>query len=327
MNKQFLQDAIAEAKTIKEAAIADAKATLEENFSSQAKAMLAAKLQEMEVEDELDEVNETETVEEEINLDEIEAELTEEYLTSDDLNEAETEEEEAPAEEEAGDDEGEEGEEDVEEEINLEDMTEEELTAYIEEVVGEMVTNGEIEPGDEFEDETEDSIEFEAGDEIEGEEEEIEMVDETESNLPISLEEEITKLKSELKETKKELYLAYNTVKEQKEVTNETNLLNAKLLYTNKLFLSNKNLNETVKEKILKSFDKAKTINETKLVYETLKEGIDSRPTNKKKVNESIINKTVKSITEVRKTPKTEEILPTDSWVERNQRLAGIKQY
>jgi hypothetical protein len=50
-------------------------------------------------------------------------------------------------------------------------------------------------------------------------------------------------------------------------------LLNAKLLYTNKIFRS-KNLTESQKVKVLGSFDKATTVKETKLVFETLNEGI-----------------------------------------------------
>ena len=47
MNRKFLEDAIADAKTVKESAIANAKAVLEENFGPQIQSMLSAKIQEM----------------------------------------------------------------------------------------------------------------------------------------------------------------------------------------------------------------------------------------------------------------------------------------
>ena len=51
MNRDFLKEAIADAKTVKESAIANAKLALEEAFEPQIKSMLAAKLEEMEKED------------------------------------------------------------------------------------------------------------------------------------------------------------------------------------------------------------------------------------------------------------------------------------
>ena len=54
-NRDLLKEAIADAKAVKETAIANAKAALEEAFTPQLKSMFAAKLQEMEKEDELDE--------------------------------------------------------------------------------------------------------------------------------------------------------------------------------------------------------------------------------------------------------------------------------
>lgn len=77
---------------------------------------------------------------------------------------------------------------------------------------------------------------------------------------------EVAELQAENKSLKSDLNEAVKT-------TNTTNLLNAKLLYTNKIFKS-KNLNESQKVKVLSSFDKANTVKETKLVYETLSEGL-----------------------------------------------------
>jgi hypothetical protein len=49
MNRKSLQEAIADAKTIKETAIANAKVALEEVFSPHLKSMLATRLEEMEL--------------------------------------------------------------------------------------------------------------------------------------------------------------------------------------------------------------------------------------------------------------------------------------
>ena len=82
-NRDLLKEAIADAKAVKEMAIANAKAALEESFTPQLKSMLSAKLQEMEEED-LDENNDIFELEDEINeendldLDELLNELNEE---------------------------------------------------------------------------------------------------------------------------------------------------------------------------------------------------------------------------------------------------------
>ena len=59
-NRDLLKEAIADAKALKETAIANAKAALEEAFEPRLKSMLSAKLEEMEKEDELEEANTTE---------------------------------------------------------------------------------------------------------------------------------------------------------------------------------------------------------------------------------------------------------------------------
>jgi hypothetical protein len=51
MNRNFLKEAIADAKAVKESAIANAKVALEEAFSPQVQAMFASKIEEMEKED------------------------------------------------------------------------------------------------------------------------------------------------------------------------------------------------------------------------------------------------------------------------------------
>ena len=73
--------------------------------------------------------------------------------------------------------------------------------------------------------------------------------------------------------------------KELKKELNEVNLLNAKLLYTNKLFRS-RSITETQKMKVIEQFDRAANVREVKLVYTTFAESMK-----RKAVNESISRK------------------------------------
>jgi hypothetical protein len=116
---------------------------------------------------------------------------------------------------------------------------------------------------------------------------------------------------------KKELEEAYAALKTIKEELNEVNLFNAKLLYTNKIFKS-KNLTESQKVKVLAAFDKAASVKEAKLVYETLSEGMKET---KKSVNESLLRGSAsKPAGIIEKKP----IMEADTQVLRMQKLAGI---
>ena len=58
-NRDLLKEAIADAKAVKEMAIANAKSALEESFTPHLKSMLAAKIQEMdEIDEEVEEIEE-----------------------------------------------------------------------------------------------------------------------------------------------------------------------------------------------------------------------------------------------------------------------------
>jgi hypothetical protein len=389
-NREMLKEAIAEAKAVKEMAIANAKAALEEAFTPQLKSMLSMKLQEMEEMDEMEDKNmyemeDKESMEEmedkdmnEIDLEELLAELENEEM-DESLNEAEEEEE--------GEEEG--------EPLDLEDMTDEDLKKMIEDVIAEMISSGELEAG-------------EGGEEEEGEE--MEMTDEEEVDLAELLkeieemeedkmyEEETTQssnpedkkieaafakitenlLKEEafpsgpelaailsgiaaiigtgagyaslrayaekkaqsgskkwqkilavanklgagagsatrVEETKEELEEAYAAIETLKEELNTINLLNAKLLYTNKIFKA-KNLNENQKVKVLSSFDKAKNVGEVKMVYETLNEGIKVA---KNTIKENLGRASKSTITPTKKQP----IVESNDVFKRMQKLAGI---
>ena len=326
-NRDLLADAIADAKAVKEVAIANAKAALEEAFTPHLKDMLAQKINEMEdmdeeldlaeadkdkmdEEKEMDEgygkesMDEMEDMDEELDLDEILAELEleegEEIDEVEEMDEAKDEMDEAEDMDEA------------EEEINLEDMSEEELKDMIEDVIEDMVASGELEAGGDPVEMVDDEEEEEEGGEememdVEASEEEVELEEEKVDEEKEKMEEELAEAKAAIKQLRSDL--------------NEVNLLNSKLLYTNKIF-KGKNLTENQKIKVLKAFDKAETVKEAKAIFETLNEnlvakspksnlresrGAASRPAGvapKRKLNEGIVQE--------------------DAMVARFKKLAGI---
>ena len=393
-NRDLLKEAIADAKTIKETVIANAKAALEEAFAPQLRSMLSAKLEEMEKEDMDEEIEEVvtneakdeieeakedmdegygkEDMDEELDLDEILAELEEgedkeDVKEAEEIDEAKEEMTEAEEIEEAEEDEevevdaeeedSEEGE-DEDEEIDLEEMSEEDLKAFIEDVIADMVEAGELEAGEEFEAEDE---------EVEGDEE-IEIEDESEEIMEGEEKEEIDeadavtgltdvagalamaapalaailglgvaavkdKLEKGGKEAKDLVAQAnakaksmeegedkdmMDEVNELRAELHEVNLLNAKLLYSNKIFRA-KNLKEAQKVKVLEAFDKASNVSEVKLVFETLSEEVKETKTVVKE-NLGSASKAVGMIAE-NKAP----IVDVNPQVARWQKLAGIK--
>ena len=109
---------------------------------------------------------------------------------------------------------------------------------------------------------------------------------------------------------------AYSTIKTLRSELNEINLLNAKLLYTNKIFKS-KTLNENQKVKVLSSFDKAKNVGEVKMVFETLNEGI--------KVSKNTINENLGRASKGTMAPNVKKpIVESNEAFLRMQKLAGI---
>jgi hypothetical protein len=122
--------------------------------------------------------------------------------------------------------------------------------------------------------------------------------------------------KGESTEVAEELAEALSTIESLKSEINEINLLNAKLLYSNKIFKA-KNLNENQKVKVLSSFDKAKNVGEVKMVYETLNEGI--------KVKKETIKENLGRASKATTTPTTKQpIVESNDVFKRMQKLAGI---
>jgi hypothetical protein len=472
-NRDLLKEAIADAKAVKETAIANAKAALEEAFTPQIKSMLSQRLSEMEEEDEnmnemdeyknynpspskkdkkyvsdldemeetdemeeLDEMEETDEMEEldemeetdemdEIDLEELLAELEseeefqddEQDIDSDFLNEAEEEEE----------TEEEEGGEESEEDMNIEDMDENDLKSFIEDVIKDMVSAGDLAPGEsegteDSEEESKPIDEYsleellaeikklndkEEVDEILGglgkkvgeflggaaqkavndfkttykadlaalktaekdAEENPEALKTIQDKLlkaydswaagaikkfkvdPADFKNVVKKELNDLitnvtpgdtrslaqklgtgaggavrggmskgsfgetKQLKKELDEAYSAINTLRSELNEVNVLNAKLLYTNKIF-KNRSLNETQKVKVLTAFDKANSVKEAKLVYETLLENL--------KTTKSSVNESLGFASKAMGTSTKSPIVESNMMVDRFKKLAGI---
>ena len=393
-NRDLLKEAIADAKAVKETAIANAKAALEEAFTPQIKSMLAAQILAEEEEDDdlaeadkvnmekdemeegygMDDTNEAEEIDEEFDLEEILAEL--ELDEEDEMKEEVYEAEEA---------------ENLEEEINLDEMDEDELKALIEDVIEDMIESGELEAGG-------DPVEFSDEEEEEGEEEmdmgDMEAEEEIEENILSKAKDifssDTAKFIKKVKEKglyddlkknlrgasqnntfqdiikvdlgmdglsrgqvaniisraiekefgksvggamttaggageaggttaeRLEFQEALKAIKSLKKELSEVNLLNSKLLYVNKVF-RNKNLTESQKVKVLSAFDKATSVREAKVIYETLNEGLVAKSTTKASIRESL-GRASKPAGVAPKQP----IVESDQMVKRFQKLAGI---
>jgi hypothetical protein len=244
--KDLLKEAIADAKAVKQTALANAKLALEEAFTPRLQSMLSAKLAE-------------ELSEEEEEVDDVTMEGDEEGYVDN----------EAPVEEGEGEEDYSE-EDHSEEDHSEEEVTEEEDDLDLEEIIRELegedseeeVAEPAIEEEDEYSDEA-DTME-------EGEEDD-EDIDINEIIRSLREEDEEETMDEEEEESSEELEEAYKVIRFMKSKINEVNLLNAKLLFSNKLF-RNHNLNESQKMNVIENFDRAHSLREVKLVFATLSE-------------------------------------------------------
>ena len=305
----LLKEAIADAKAVRETALQNAKMALEEAFTPQLKNMLSAKLKEDEYGDEEDVVAEPE--------DDEEVEESTEESTEDPVSEQEGDDEEVEADDE----------EEVEEAVD-EDGDTLDLEAVIRELESEL-SEGEEEEDDEEEavEEAEESTE-EPVSEVEEPVEEAEESNEESVEEEIDIDEnaieedeeidnsnEISALTSELKEYKE-------AVSFLKDKLHEVNILNAKLLFTNKLF-KEYSLNNNQKLKVVETFDRAQTTREIKLVYSTLAEqfGDNGSIARKKSISESASS----SVGSTKPSEESRKVITEEAQVaNRFKKLAGL---
>ena len=287
----LLKEAIADAKAVRETALENAKMALEEAFTPRLQSMLSQKIQ-TEMEDEDDE------------------EVGESSYEEGDEDPSDEMSDEAPAEEDpaveaeenpfASDDEEEMEEEGVieingvkyapvvseeEEEGDAAEEEEESDDLDLEAVIKEL--ESELDEAEE-DDDKEEVEESKAGKgklkemKDEDDEEVDEDIDLDEVLKALSEEEDEDKEKNEVSELKSDLAEHRSVIETLRGKLNEVNLLNAKLLFTNKLFRKH-GLNNEQKMKVVEQFDRASNLREVKLVYSTLGESFGAR---KNEINE-----------------------------------------
>jgi hypothetical protein len=123
---------------------------------------------------------------------------------------------------------------------------------------------------------------------------------------------------------KAELKQAYSTIKSLQGTINEVNLLNAKLLFANKLFRAHNMTNEQ-KVKVIETLDRTKSVREVKLVYSTLAENFKYTTTNKvakKSITEGYASKVIKSTKPA--VAQKQVIAESADFSDRFKKLAGI---
>jgi hypothetical protein len=333
-NKELFQQAIADAKSVREAALANAKTALEEALTPKLHSMLNAKLNEL-ADDELEEgfttshgddseenldynLEESDELEEDFDLAEILASLEEEefsepytdkkphdniagtekgYVSEAKDEEDEEEIEDEEIEDEETEDDGFNDEEIADEEMSVSEMSIEDLKDLIKDIVSQEAGAEDMSMG------------MNMGDE-EGSDEEINLDELLAELAALDEKPETTSEKSEMKE-------AIRTIHTLRNELNEVNLLNAKLLYVNKIFKS-KNLNESQKVKVIASFDRATTPKEAKIVYESLSTSLTSKP--KQAIRESL--GFASKATGI--APKKQMIVESNDFIARMQKLANI---
>jgi hypothetical protein len=325
MKSDLLKEAIADAKAVKETALANAKMALEEAFAPKLQSMLSHKLAE-ELEDE------EEMTQEELDSSELGA--GDNATPSDDASDSSeiendsdlTEEDNMDAEEEmdmVANMDSEEGEDYDLTGDEEEDTEEDELD--LESIIAELeaaLDGDDEEMSEEAEDMemTKDEEAYEAydSDEMTEEEEELDINEIIRTLKEMADDEEMSEEEMKEEENNDALEEAYQVIESLKKTINEVNLLNAKLLYTNKLFRTF-DLNEGQKMKVIENFDRAASLREVKLVYATLGENLNVAKKPKTIVKESLASKPTKS-----SAPKKSIISEGTQVANRFKKLAGL---
>lgn len=362
-NSKLLKEAIADAKAVRETAIANAKIALEEAFTPRLQSMLTKKIQsEMEGEDmddliddnDMTEFNDMdddsefgttlESDEDEFDMDmeedfDMDLDMDEEFDMDYDIEENDdlgyndpTNADDASISEEYDDDDLDlesiirelEMDADSDDDIQFNEEFDDEEELDLDEVLREMDYEDDIDTFDE-------DMDFD--DDVESFEEDMDMDDE------IDLDEVLREMgygdddegvyemedfdagNSWDSEKELELESAYSTIKKLKRTINEVNLLNAKLLYANRLFRSY-NLNNEQKAKVVENLDRTTSVREVKLVYATLAESMNFTGTERKlkrAITESISSKALASTA-----PRREILSESNELANRFKQLAGI---
>jgi len=359
-SSKLLKEAIADAKAVRETAIANAKIALEEAFTPRLQSILSKKLTaEMEGEEEETDMNEDNDISTGIGTGDnkqptdkansAQTDLSgiskqsgeagsevEDYDKVKDLTEGEDEseevvedystedDEEAPAMEGDGmEDEDELDLESIIRELEAQIAGEEGEEAHIEEpaMEGDEAPEMEVpaeEPAMESEEAPADDEEIDLDEILRemGYGDDEEKIEEEEHEDAEEMKAEVASLQAELKE-------AINVIKSLKGTINEVNLLNAKLLYANKLFRGY-NLTNEQKVKVVENLDRTTSVREVKLVYATLSESMKFTGTERKVAAKKTVTEGFASKVQASTAPKKEIISESNELANRFKQLAGI---
>lgn len=345
-NNKFFSKAIAEARSLKEVALTNAKLSLAESFAPKIQSMISNKLNEME-DDSLDESDD-------VNLDEILSEFEDDTAT-DDISSPEF-----------GDDTDEDGVDSIGDDLSDEELigdeevgeiTVDELKDIIRDVMTDLEGDDDI-VDDDFE--TTDDFETDSADVSDDEEFGLaaenlrpgleEMTSRPQDgvhsaiagadNIAAQVQSLISKSPQYASKIKKfledlgsgagiamrsEAIDELNELKKANKILSETlrdvNLLNSKLLHVNKIFKS-KNLQESQKVKVINAFDRASTVRETENIYEALKDSLSTQqPKRFIKENIGLASKAVGTKSWLNESSTQ---TPNNVSITRMQKLAGL---
>lgn len=311
MKRNLLQEAIADAKLIKDTALANAKLQLEEAFQPTLQRMISTKIQEEDGEEDLDiDINYDDTADEggeDIGM----ASFEEEPPVEEPTEEVPTEEEYDP---------------------ELEELFRE-LDGADDEMLDEPIEEGDeenwddpietVSESDEMEDEMVERVLERLLHEEEGLGDMLDMgpnkedgaaYDETPPSRELNQENRM--LKRKVKQLQKELNEALRAITTMKTAFNESNLLNTKSMYAISL-IKKHDLTEGQRNKIIDSLDVAKNIREAKIIYATLSQSLNKSKL--RRVNEGYASKSTPVI------KNTKPNIINESMIKRMQQLANIR--
>lgn len=342
VKKSLVDEVLDDALQVRETALANAKLALEEAFEPRIKSMISRHLQNEVEEDEMEEEYGEEEMEEEyedvtnaddasLEEEEHEDEVEEELEPSDIDDENEEPSDVASDSSEIGEESDEEMEEEMEDEDDLD------LEAVIAELEAELGEEDEEEEEMEIDMDSDEEGEEEMDMDMDSEEEDDEeiidldellsaLTEEDEEETVEEEEEEESELAQENSRLASELAEHREAVEILRSKLNEVNLLNAKLLYTTKLFRKF-NLSNDQKMKVVESFDRTSSVRETKLVFSTLAESLSMNNSSKTKKKVASITEGFASKPTTSTKPKQQEIISEGNAVaDRFRRLVSYNK-
>jgi len=218
-----------------------------------------------------------------------------------------------------------------------------ELQAEVEELAGGALDEDDYgDKDDELDMDVDDEDDDELDMDMDDDKSEMAMDDEEDEEDDLDIEEILREIEAELSEEEnvQEAQVAEENARLQSELAeyrkaveilrgklNEVNLLNAKLLFTNKLF-KNRELTKEQKVHVVETFDLATTLREVKLLYATLSEATIPGKTAKKQVStQQVVTESIASGVVGSTAPK-KEVITEDTGADfrrRMQELAGVK--